>query len=80
MALGLTQPLNRNKYQESSWSKGQPACKGDNLTAICEPHGPPWPVTGIALPFSFYHFTHCLSKTAMFYEYEIVLNVYYEYM
>jgi hypothetical protein len=30
--------LNRNEYQESSWGgKGRPACKADNLTAICEP-------------------------------------------
>jgi hypothetical protein len=55
---------NRNEYQESSWGKGRPACKADDLTAICEPtvyrkfwilnvsqsYGPPWPVTGIALP------------------------------
>jgi hypothetical protein len=35
MALGSTQPLN----QESSGreGKGRPACKDDNLTAICEP-------------------------------------------
>jgi hypothetical protein len=32
MALGSTQPLNRNEYQESSWG-----VKADNLTAICEP-------------------------------------------
>jgi hypothetical protein len=43
--------------------KGQPACKADYLTTICEPIvlenvgasisqpcGPPWPVTGIDLP------------------------------
>jgi hypothetical protein len=40
MALGSTQPLNRNEYQESSWGgggEGLPARKADNLTAICEP-------------------------------------------
>jgi hypothetical protein len=28
---------NRNEYPESSWGKGWPACKADNLTVICEP-------------------------------------------
>jgi hypothetical protein len=38
MALGLTQPLNRNKYQESYGGvKGQLARKADNFAAICEP-------------------------------------------
>jgi hypothetical protein len=38
MALGSTQPLNRNEYQESSWGgKGRPARKANNLTAIYEP-------------------------------------------
>jgi hypothetical protein len=37
MALGSTQSLNRNKYQESSEGKRWPARKADNLTAICEP-------------------------------------------
>jgi hypothetical protein len=27
----------KNEYQESSWGKGQPARKADNLPAICEP-------------------------------------------
>jgi hypothetical protein len=27
----------RNEYQEYSWGKARPACKADNLTAICEP-------------------------------------------
>jgi hypothetical protein len=35
VALGSTQSLNRNEYQESSWRKGRPARKTDNLTAIC---------------------------------------------
>jgi hypothetical protein len=38
MALGSTQPLKRNEYQESSCGgKGRPARKADNLTAKCEP-------------------------------------------
>jgi hypothetical protein len=39
MALGLTHPLNRNEYQESSGGGGKwlLAYKADNLTAICEP-------------------------------------------
>jgi hypothetical protein len=27
---------NRKEYQESSWGKGRPARKADNITAICE--------------------------------------------
>jgi hypothetical protein len=39
MALGTTQPLDRNEYQESSWGVkgGRPARKADNLTTIYEP-------------------------------------------
>jgi hypothetical protein len=37
MALGLTQPLNRNEYKVSSWGgiKVWPALKAD-LTTICD--------------------------------------------
>jgi hypothetical protein len=28
---------NRNEYQESSWDKGRPARKADNLAVMCEP-------------------------------------------
>jgi hypothetical protein len=35
---GVDSASNRNEYQEPSWgSKGRPARKADNLTAICEP-------------------------------------------
>jgi hypothetical protein len=34
---GVDSASNRNEYKESSWGKGWPACKADNLTAICEP-------------------------------------------
>jgi hypothetical protein len=37
---GVDSASNRNEYQESSWGggvKGRPACRADNLTAICEP-------------------------------------------
>jgi hypothetical protein len=34
---GFDLAYNRNEYQESSWGKGRPAHKADNLTAICEP-------------------------------------------
>jgi hypothetical protein len=38
MAMGSTQPLNRNEYQEySCGGKGRPERGADNLTAICEP-------------------------------------------
>jgi hypothetical protein len=34
---GVDSASNRNEYQESLGSKGRPARKADNLTAICEP-------------------------------------------
>jgi hypothetical protein len=34
---GVDSASNRNEYQESSRGNGQPVCKADNLTAICEP-------------------------------------------
>jgi hypothetical protein len=34
---GVDSASNRNEYQESSWGKGRPVRKADNLTAICEP-------------------------------------------
>jgi hypothetical protein len=45
-------------------SKGWPVHEADNLTAICgsldvsQAYGPPWPVRGIGLPFTFtfFHF------------------------
>jgi hypothetical protein len=66
MALGLTQPLTKMSTTNLPGSKGWPAHKAHNLTAICEPtvlqtcgnlnisqlYGPPWPVTGLALPLS----------------------------
>jgi hypothetical protein len=37
MALGSTQPLNRNEHQEDTLGgKGRPARKADKFTAICE--------------------------------------------
>jgi hypothetical protein len=63
MALGSTQTLTEMSTRNLPGSKGRPARKADNLTAICEcsedvgtstshPHGPSRPVTGIALPFT----------------------------
>jgi hypothetical protein len=37
MALGLTQPQTEMSTRNPPGAKGQPACKADNLTAICEP-------------------------------------------
>jgi hypothetical protein len=57
MALGSTQPLTELITGDISGGKGRPACKAENLTAICEPiidvsqlYGPRWHVTGIRLP------------------------------
>jgi hypothetical protein len=37
MALRLTEPLTEMSARHLPGGKGQPACKADNLTAICEP-------------------------------------------
>jgi hypothetical protein len=37
MSLGSTQPLTEMSTRKLSGSKGWPACKADNHTAICEP-------------------------------------------
>jgi hypothetical protein len=37
MALGLTQHLTEMSTRKLPGGKGRPACKADNLTAICEP-------------------------------------------
>jgi hypothetical protein len=36
IALGSTQPLTEMSTVNLPGGKGQPACKADNLTAICE--------------------------------------------
>jgi hypothetical protein len=57
MVLMSTQPLIEMSTRNLPGSKGLPAHKANNLTAICEPivlenvgasqtDGPPWPVTG----------------------------------
>jgi hypothetical protein len=37
VALGSTQPLTEMSTRNLPGGKGQPACKTDNLTAVCEP-------------------------------------------
>jgi hypothetical protein len=37
MALGSTQPLIEMSTRNLPGGKGRPACKADNLTALCEP-------------------------------------------
>jgi hypothetical protein len=62
--LGTTQPLTEMSTRNLPGGKGRPACKADNLSAICEPisskysildisqpYGPPRSVIGIALHF-----------------------------
>jgi hypothetical protein len=38
MALGLTQPLTEMSTRNLPGGKEQPACRADNLAAICEPN------------------------------------------
>jgi hypothetical protein len=37
MALGSAEPLTEMNTRNRPGDKGLPACKADNLTAICEP-------------------------------------------
>jgi hypothetical protein len=58
----------------------RPACKADNLTAICEPtilenggslqtYGPPWHATGIALPYLYLYTLFSWFYMKMFHDY-----------
>jgi hypothetical protein len=69
MAPGVDSASNINAYQESSWGvKGSQHIRLTILPPsvslivkrkcgsldISQPYGPSWPVTGIALPFTYY--------------------------
>jgi hypothetical protein len=70
MTLGLTQPLSEMSTMNLPGGKGRPACKANNLAAICEPivwknvgastsknpYGPPGPVAGISFLIYVYEF------------------------
>jgi hypothetical protein len=64
MALGSNQALTEMSTRNLPECKERPARKADNLTAvirlsrkcgsldISQSYGPPWPLTGIAVPFT----------------------------
>jgi hypothetical protein len=58
---------NRNENQESSWGKGQPARKADNLTAICEPIV--WKMWEPRCITNLWTFTACYSDSFTFLTY-----------